>query len=328
MTVCFFVVKLISIYCMRCAYAQKCVFGVRFLRKCSATTDEWEDVGDSIAREKTSQVLRDAIQARKSFSGDADKYTWRKNSLDAERRKSPPQKVTKTPAQQSFPPSRQSIPVPLWRINPSVPSPYRTNNNVYSPAYSSMIHKPYGRVPISDFGNPLEDAPNFSNASLPYHQYPVTPTSSSIALSTARKRARYSQESPLIQGYHKYPYSTPIRNVDPPISSPQTPPVFKTPPPNAKSRGHPFSSPNTEQHVNPRRISTLRTVEKNHLVHETAHLPPPPEKSKVRLENRIADSQDLAALLNDDVLSDSDSKNNSTPLFSSNQDDLMFQNSF
>jgi hypothetical protein len=40
----------------------------RFLKKCP--NSKWEDVGDEIAREKTSQVLRDAIQSKKSFSGD------------------------------------------------------------------------------------------------------------------------------------------------------------------------------------------------------------------------------------------------------------------
>ncbi len=158
----------------------------------------------------------------------------------------------------------------------------------------------------------MEEAPNFSDASLPYYQYPVTPTSSKIAQPTARKRARYSQESPLIQGYHKYPYPTPIRKEEPPRSSPLTPTVFKTHA-NAEDRGYPFTPPNTQ---NPRRISTLHTGETNHPAQEIVRLPTPPapvHKSRVPVENRIVESQDLAALMNDDVLSDS-----------SNQGDLIF----
>ena len=298
-------------------YAHEVTFDVRFLRKCSGKPGEWEDVGDIIAREKTSQVLRDAIQARKSFSGDGDRHVRKRNTLDTRKiRKSPSQKVTKTPVQKSFAPSRQPLPVTQWRTN--LPLPYRAKNQAYSPAYTSVSHpvQAYGRVSMSDFGNALEGVPNFPNAPLPYHQYPVTPTSSGIAVSTARKRARYSEESPLLQGYHQYPYPTPIRHADPSSSSPHRPPVFSTPP---NARDLSFSPPNSHK-ANPRRISIAQTVEKKHPVRrDTAQLKPPPPvyKPKVPPENRIADSQDLAALLNDEVLSDS-----------SNQGDLMFQNSF
>lgn len=304
------------------------MFGTRFLRKCSSRSEEWEDVGDSIAREKTSQVLRDAIQARKSFSKDRNKFILNDTSLPVEqKRKTPPQKEKTPPVQQSFQPSHRKQSVPQWRTNPSVPLAYRTNNHVYSPAYSSIYHHPYNsyrRVPVSDPGNSIENAPNFSSASLPY-QYPVTPTSSSLALSTATKRQRYSQDSPLIQGYHQYPYPTPIRSVNPP-SPPLVSTVFTTPTNrNTNVRGLPFS-PNKEADLTSlRRISTLQTTKTKFSSHEMTQIPPPPrQKSKVHTRNRSDDNQDFDSLLTDDVLSDSESKNNSTHLFSSQQDDLMF----
>jgi hypothetical protein len=311
-----------------------CLFGIRYLRKCSTSSGEWEDVGDVIAREKTSQVLRDAIQVKKSFSGDGEKCVWKDATLPAKpRRKDPPHKIKKTPPvqQQSFQSSRQKMPAPHWSTNPSLPPSYsRGSSHRYSPDYLSLRHpyNSYGRVPLSGPGNPRENVPNFSITSLPY-QYPVTPTSSSLALSTGRKRPRYCQESPLIQGYHQYPYPTPIRSVNAP-STPPTSTLFTTPT-NTKTRGLTFSPPTSKQRMDDhlsslRRVSALHTTEETYPVDEMAHVPPPApmQKSKVPSENRSGHNQDFDSLLTDDVLSDSDSKNNSTHLFSSHQDDLIF----
>ena len=278
------------------------------MRKCSSKLGEWEDAGDIIAREKTSQVLRDAIQARKSFSNDAPRSVRKNASLPVEpKRKSPPPKVDKAPpVQQSFQQSQTKQPVPQWGNNPPQPLAYRTTNHVYSPAYSSMHHpyKTYGRTPVSGPGTSVEDAPNFSSVSLPY-QYPVTPTSSSAALSTARKRPRYSQESPLIQGYHQYPYPTPIRNVNPP-SSPLTSTVFSTP---TNTRSLPFAPPNLEQNKDVnlsslRRIASLPITEEKYPAHEMAPIRTPPRhKSKVPPQNRSDDNPNFDSLLRKYLLS-------------------------
>ena len=64
------------------------------MRKCLGSSEEWEDVGDNIAREKTSQVLRDALTARKSFSGNEEQsHTNEKNLRMKSGRKEPPQEM-------------------------------------------------------------------------------------------------------------------------------------------------------------------------------------------------------------------------------------------
>lgn len=318
----------------------KVLFGIRFLRKCSAGSEEWEDVGDIIAREKTSQVLRDAIQARKSFSRDAKKFVSNDTPLHAEARRKDPHGLEKTTVPQSFQPSRHKIAMPQWRNNHSLRPDYRNNDRVYSPGYPSLHPPPnsYGRVPMSDPGNPTEDVPNASTTSSFLHQFPVTPNSSSIALSTGRKRPRHYQESPLIQGYHQYPYPTPIRSVNA-QSSPGaiTSSTAFTTPKKTKTRGLTFSPPTkSEQQAGDdllpsrRHISELQAATKEYPVEGMALLqrpaPPAQNSKEVPLGNRSGDEnqQDsFDSLLTDDVLSDSDSKNNSTLLFSP-QDDLTF----
>ena len=131
-----------------------------------------------------------------------------------------------------------------------LPHPYTS-----SYGYSSS----YGRVPISEaFLNrrySREDATHFAmgSSSFPY-QYPVTPSSSNIAISTAKKRRqRYCQESPLVHGYHhydpihQYPYPTPIRQNTPPPAG-MRPVSMGTSPPNTKLRGLEFSPPAIRMH--------------------------------------------------------------------------------
>jgi hypothetical protein len=131
-----------------------------------------------------------------------------------------------------------------------LPHPYTS-----SYGYSSS----YGRVPISEASlnrrYSREDASHFAlgSSSFPY-QYPVTPSSSNIAISTAKKRRqRYCQESPLVHGYHhydpchQYPYPTPIRQNAPPPAG-MRPVSMGTSPPNTKLRGLKFSPPAIPMH--------------------------------------------------------------------------------
>ena len=311
------------------------IFRFRFLRKCSAS-GEWEDVGDDIAREKTSQVLRDAIQARKSFSGDGDRNT-RDNATPniKKRRKDPPHEMNKTPVKQSLQPNHQKTPTPVGSSNASLSLGFRPVDHAYSPGTLRLPnpYTSYGRVSDPSFNprNSIEDAPHFS------YQYPVTPSSSSIALSTARKRPRYCQESPLVR-YHQYPYPTPIRSV-PPRDTQQASMMFTTPP-NTKTRGLVFSSPasiprmasgygdnNTDGSSSSYRcISTSQSTEKDYSNTEMARAPSAPiQQSKLTTDNNSGDNPDFDLLLNDEVLSDSDQKHHSTHLFPSDlQDDLNF----
>ena len=314
------------------------------MRKSSESSGEWEDVGDDIAREKTSQVLRDAIQARKSFSGDRDKNTRDNATPNAkEQMKDPPHESKKTPVKQSLQQTRPKPPTQVRSSDASVSLGYRPNEHDHSPVTLPLPHPytSYGRVPMSDASfnqrNSRESVPHFSTTSIPY-QYPVTPSSSSIALSTERKRPRYCQESPLVQGYHQYPYPTPIRSVPAPGTPPA--PMMFTPPPNAKTRGLAFSPPTSiprmssvSSHINTYDpsssfgcISTSQTTDKEYSNTKMAQLPSAPiQESKLATENNNGGNSDFDLLLNDEVLSDSDPKHHSDHLFSSNlQDDLTF----
>jgi len=303
----------------------------RFLRKCSASSGDWEDVGDDIAREKTSQVLRDAIQTRKSFSDDGEKSTLTNVNVHVkQRRKYTPCKMKNTLLQKSSQSSHRCI-CTKEKNNESYLHPmYGATSNLYSPDYTTFHRQydSYGRISTSDPRNLREDVPHNSITSIPY-QYQVTPSSSNIALTTRRKRPRYFQESPLVQGYHQYPYPTPIRSA----TANGTPPssMAFTTPSNTKSRGLTFSPPSSVQKrsfangtlLSPRSNTTFLTTEKDYPAHEMVHLPPDPsQKSKLSTQSY---NQDFDFLLTDDVLSDSDNKQNSTCLFTSEvQEDLRF----
>lgn len=307
------------------------LFETRFLRKISSKPGEWEDVGDIVAKEKASQVLRDAIQARKSFSKDGTKPISKISSLSVQsKRKRPPQEMKITSQQRPFR-VLPKLPVSQWKNNGSLPLTYRSSNNVYSPAYSSVPRpfNSYGRVPFSNPGNPTEDVPIYSTTLLP-HQYPVTPSNSSIAVSTAKKRQRLAQESPLTEGYHQYPYPTPMRSANA-EKSPLALTSFSSPI-KAHIRGLPFSPPTSEQNSDEnvsslRHLSTLHTPGNKHSAYEMVQtLPPVRQKSKAPpMDRNATNPQDLDLLLTHDVLSDSGSKNDSDHLFASEeQDDLVF----
>lgn len=279
---------------------------IRFLRKCLGSSEEWEDVGDNIAREKTSQVLRDALTARKSFSGNEEQsHTNEKKLRMKSGRKEPPQGMKETRVQDRLQPLRQKHQELQRGVNFSTS---RASSNGYSPAYASLPHPchSYGRVTISDPQNARENVPNFS--SLPHQQYPVTPSSSGISFSVERKRARLCEESPLIQGYHQYPHPTPVRNIDPPITTPN--PARFTTPSKVRARSLAFSPPLLEHQSNNRLSSSRRTsalnTETKYTVEEMVHKDTPRfpmQKSKVNSTNRCDGEENFDSLLNDDVLS-------------------------
>ena len=302
----------------------------RFLRKCSGNSGEWEDVGDDVAREKTSQVLRDAIQARKSFSSDRQKDTYHNRRLCSEqRRKDPPHKIKKTPIKQSLQPNLEIAPASQQSINRSLPLKYKVRDSVYSPDFLSFYDScnSYGRVSIREPRHSREEQVDFSLTSLPY-QYPVTPSSSNIAPSTGGKRQRFCHESPLIQDYHRYPCPTPIRRVNSP-STPPTSTLFKTPF-NTRARGLNFSPTTVEEKadrdLSPSRcISKVQVIKKKHLDKKMVDVHPTQiQTSKATPEQGSYDNQEINTLLTDDVLSDPDTKSNPAQLFPSHQHDLIF----
>ena len=302
------------------------VFGNRFLRKVPDQPGKWEDAGDAVAKEKASQVLRDAIQRRKH---NAKKVVRKDGSLSAQsKKKRPPKKVKVAPKKRSSQPDLPKVPAPQWRSNTSLPFTQRSSHHDYSPISSEpRPFYSYGRLPYTDprYSTQNIPVPTFQTT-LPPHQYPVTPSNSSIAVSTAKKRQRFSHESPLTEGYHHYPYPTPIRSAKAEKSS-LAPTSYSTPF-NPNIRGHPFSSPTSKQNSDEnlsslRHVSTFHTAQKKHPAYDIVQSPPPlREKSKAHPADEKGTHQDLALLLSHDVLSDSDSKNDSSQLFPS--DDLIF----
>jgi hypothetical protein len=164
---------------------------IRFLKKMEDGT--WEDVGDEIAREKTSQVLRDAINSVKAFSNMTDiqfDVTTPVVSSQAPSRKS----AKAVTHEKASPLKRQSSseryptqPLRIDSTSPFVSVHGGTNDHCKSPA----IYHSYFRGP-----NPQPPNLPHNFASVP-NQYPVTPYMSILPPSASRKRARY-HESPLI----------------------------------------------------------------------------------------------------------------------------------
>jgi len=308
----------------------------RFLRKCSnlkGSVVRWEVATDKVAREKTSQVLRDAIHAKKLLNslgerntgvkaddddddagsgsssttagssvakekGKDDVHNKMKNTTGSvssstttgssvgkvkkEEGEELHNKIKRTPVKQSSEQGRRSLPAlapasasasasvtSICSSNDRLPMGNRPTEHTFSPDTfplphpynSSYGYSSYGRVPISEASlnrrYSREDVTNFAmgSSSFPY-QYPVTPSSSNIAISTAKKRRqRYCQESPLVHGYHhydpyhQYPYPTPIglrQNAAPPTG--MRPVSMGTSPPNTKLRGLEFSPPAIPMH--------------------------------------------------------------------------------
>ena len=296
------------------------------------------------SREKASQVLRDAIQARKSFSEDSIKNTVGDEIYHTkEERKDLSHKTKNAPVKLSLKENRRKPPPSVDNSKGSVPLGYMPTEHPFSPD-TLRLHHPftsYRCMPISDTTshpkNSREDIPHFSMASIPY-QYPVTPSSSNIALSTARKRQRYCQESPLVQGYHQYPYPTPMQQSVPPIDTPSVSMMYATPP-NSKPKGLAFSSPVPipsmssgysyssldDPFSNFGRILSSQTSDKDFSDIHTEMAQFPSASSKQQQQLNITDSngsnQDLDSLLNDEVLSDPEQKHLLAPPFLSNLKD-------
>jgi len=178
----------------------------RFLRKQAGGSSKWEDVGDDVAREKTSQVLRDAIHAVKCFSGDSvsSRSTLSPAVSSPAVGKGESKLVTNekpTSFQHSVPP-QQRMNLPSSTGSRSVPPilGFRSHDNVLSPA----MRYPQPYLPRQNpAGPPRNNMFSLSAQSLPA-QFAITPSSSSMnPPSTAKKRPRY-QESPLVAGYHQH----------------------------------------------------------------------------------------------------------------------------
>ena len=283
----------------------------RFLRKCS--NSKWEDVGDGtyskdtysivwivlgcvqsacltvninyscfslseIAREKTSQVLRDAIQSKKSFSGDAP---TRIPKADRKRAGTPqasqqPPRIRKV-GQQSKPTITAHTPFSTFLGGPEPPPP----------AYSSSSSHQHHRTPRSSVGtaavdwrhpSSCDDRPRYHNpvsadsmdslhqtwrhqhhhhhpsyhprAPNPYgyqpssSQYPITPAHRSSA--GRRKRPTYQQIPPSGDDFSPPPSAiqfSPRHHHYHPLYTADTPPISAMfSPPNARMQAFSPSS--------------------------------------------------------------------------------------
>jgi len=327
----------------------------RFLRRVSKG---WEDVDDKIAREKVSQVLRDAIHARKlNKRAVVRNDTEIKASSNAkEEGKEMPQQLKRTPVNHSSEQSCRWLPEPVGSSNNHQYPENRPTENIFSPDTLPLPHSLphpctlYGRVSISEASlnrrHSGEDATHFSVPSSLSHQYPVTPSSSNIAMSTAKKRRqRYFQGSPLVQGYHhydpyhQYPYPTPIRQNASPAGMP--PVSMRTSSPNIKSRGLVFSPPARSISEMPSRYNysnvnapfssdrrnslSLQTSSKEEFSISTEITQLPLDLSQQQLHlsttNSSGSNPEFDFLLNDEDLSDLEHKNHSPPSFPSTRQD-------
>mmetsp|Transcript_42537 Transcript_42537/g.102509 ORF Transcript_42537/g.102509 Transcript_42537/m.102509 type:complete len:516 (+) Transcript_42537:2110-3657(+) len=225
----------------------------RFLKKCP--NSKWEDVGDEIAREKTSQVLRDAIQAKKSFSGD----TPTRIRSDRKRAPQPPSRpATNNPRVQHDQPIdritaiRQAQRSSMETITArSPPMSYRqttqdqreyvssqSSSSQYRALWIQPRDQPRYHHPAStnsmDSGLPMwrRQQQHYSySSSYPYgyqpsFQYPVAAAASSTASAAPRKRPRYDEMPPPVYGYSpQQRYYQSIHNAPtPPISDMFSPP--------------------------------------------------------------------------------------------------------
>lgn len=171
---------------------------IRFLKKSS--DDTWEDVGDEIAREKTSQVLRDAINSVKTFSNMPSTnidVTTPETSSSKKPSKQGAKAVThekSTPMKR--PPFSEGFQIrPLSAASDSVQAPTHGWSNVHAKT-PSIVHNSYSGSDPRPFMR--HDAAFLQQ---PYH---VTPSMTILPPSAARKRARFF-ESPLVPGYHRTP---------------------------------------------------------------------------------------------------------------------------
>ena len=128
--------------------------------------------------------------------------------------------------------SSHSVPVLGYRSTDSMPSPAM---RFHQQQYHDM-HAPRAELFSHSSARPLPV------------QYPVTPSSSAninTTSTTARKRPRYTHESPLVAGYHQNQFH-PMPGFHSSMSSRGTPsevPFMFGSPPNPRTQGFPFSPP-------------------------------------------------------------------------------------
>jgi hypothetical protein len=168
----------------------------RFLKKID--DDNWEDVGDEIAREKTAQVLRDAINSVKAFSNmtpvEFDVTTPEVSSMAPTRKKA--KAVTH---EKSTPLKRQASSERCSHQSSSSGSvsPFASGHGLISD------HSKSPAICYSYFRGCNSHPPHVQhNVAAGSNLYPVTPYMSIFPPSAARKRARY-HESPLPAEYHR-----------------------------------------------------------------------------------------------------------------------------
>jgi hypothetical protein len=291
----------------------------RFLKKVEDGT--WEDVGDEVAREKTSQVLRDAINSVKTFS----------NMPDPDSDIATPEVTTRAPSREVPNAVTHDKTTPLKRpatlesrrerATPSI-QPW-ISDNARSPAMSYTPYRgPGTQPPLGDYAGMM-----------PY-QYHITPSMSiTQPPSAARvKRARY-HESPLVAGYHRAPgffgsdpsaYGTP--NVSHLYGSPPNPRkqgFSYTPPSMAHSMpsmpGYPTQAAATATPVasgqaaagQPSGESTDCWI--NDVPPFQSHQKPPPARQPHQRQSSLG-AADFDPF-NDDLLSDSEHRDGSPLLF-------------
>jgi hypothetical protein len=207
----------------------------RFLKKMDDGT--WEDVGDEIAREKTSQVLRDAINSVKAFS----------NMAAVEFHVTTPEVSMKAPLRKEAKAVTQEKVSPLKR---QASSERCTNQSSSTGGTSPFIsvqgwthdHSKSPAMRYSYFRgtNPQPPHVQHSVASVP-NQYPVTPYMSMLPPSTSRKRGRY-HESPLGAEDHRTPsfYASDCTAYDTPNIS-----YMYGSPPNPRKQSFIYTPPST-----------------------------------------------------------------------------------
>jgi hypothetical protein len=207
----------------------------RFLRKLDDSS-KWEDVGDEIAREKTSQVLRDAIHAKKSFSTGSKPVQTAAKDADTIHTPGPQisnEKRMATPSTNKD--IQESRKTPATSASTASSGTELRNDEVFSPELPHPYHSLYRMNHMNVFGAPTGSTDNM------LHQFPVTPSSANAAVSASRKRPRHHHESPLPSfAYHSHYHHRPYSYF--PYGSSNTPPVsMMFSPPNFRTQTFPFS---------------------------------------------------------------------------------------
>jgi hypothetical protein len=191
----------------------------RFLRK-DPHTCRWEDVGDDIAREKTSQVLRDAVQYQTGPVAKSVKKSS-KQEIGTESKKPSARRNRSPELREGYDDQRE--------VSASAPRPPQQRELRSDQAYNHPNH-PYAAYMAS-----MHDPSYSSSAHSTPYRLPVTPATAS----SARKRPRY-YESPLPVYHHSSPHQNNVLTNSLPgiVLSPPSRPQLAPP----VSRGY-FSGP-------------------------------------------------------------------------------------